>query len=85
MRPDAEDLLIQVTDTGPGLPPDLIAAAFTRGWSTKVAADPAGRGLGLALVNQAVKRHNGTVDVAAAPGGGAVFTARLPMHRLAEV
>ena len=85
VRPDSDDLLIQVTDTGPGLPPDLIASAFTRGWSTKAAADPGGRGLGLALVNQAVKRHNGTVDVAAAPGGGAVFTARLPMHRLAEV
>jgi two-component system CitB family sensor kinase len=85
VRPDADDLVIQVTDTGPGLSDDLVDSAFTRGWSTKNATDPAGRGLGLALVNQVVRRHRGTVDVTAAPGGGAVFTARLPLHRLVEV
>lgn len=85
MRPDADALVVQVADSGPGLPDELIESAFTRGWSTKVASDPAGRGLGLALVSQVVRRHGGVVDVAHAPGGGAVFTVRLPLQPLVEV
>ncbi|MGX7828755.1 ATP-binding protein [Actinokineospora sp. 24-640] len=67
------DLLLRVSDTGRGLPPDAVAAAFRRGWSTK----DEGRGIGLALVGQAVRRCGGAVEV----GGevGAVFTVRLPL------
>jgi sensor histidine kinase regulating citrate/malate metabolism len=70
-------LVLEVTDSGHGLPPDDIARAFTRGWSTKPDGRLIGRGLGLALVGQAVHRHGGTVEVSADPG--AVFTVRLPI------
>ncbi|RSS50185.1 ATP-binding protein, partial [Streptomyces sp. WAC07061] len=37
------------------------------------------RGLGLALVRQVAQRHGGSVEAGDAPGGGAAFTARLPL------
>jgi len=68
---------IVVTDNGPGLTESQAQAVFTRGWSTKTARGPAGdRGLGLALVAQAVARCGGTVH--AVPGPGARFVVGLP-------
>jgi sensor histidine kinase regulating citrate/malate metabolism len=68
---------ILVTDTGPGLTAEQARSVFTRGWSTKTAKGPAGdRGLGLALVAQAVTRCGGTVR--ADPGRGARFVVALP-------
>ncbi|HOZ57090.1 MAG TPA: sensor histidine kinase [Nakamurella multipartita] len=68
---------ITVTDTGPGLTPAQARSVFNRGWSTKSAKGPAGdRGLGLALVAQAVARCGGTVR--ADPGPGARFVVALP-------
>jgi sensor histidine kinase regulating citrate/malate metabolism len=70
-RAEDGELLLRVEDTGTGLAAG--EAAFDRGWSTK--AD--GRGLGLALVRQAVHRGDGTVEVGRGDHG-AVFTVRLP-------
>ena len=68
---------ITVTDTGPGLTEAQARSVFVRGWSTKSARGPAGdRGLGLALVAQAVARCGGTIT--AEPGPGAKFLVRLP-------
>ncbi|MET0865494.1 MAG: sensor histidine kinase [Nakamurella sp.] len=68
---------ITVTDTGPGLTEEQARSVFRRGWSTKTARGPAGdRGLGLALVAQAVARCGGTVI--AHPGRGARFEVWLP-------
>jgi len=68
---------ITVTDSGPGLTVQQAAAVFAPGWSTKKGRGPAGdRGLGLALVAQAVARCGGTV--VAEPGRGARFVVRLP-------
>lgn len=75
---DAEGLVLRVVDTGTGVDPAHAEAVFQRGWSTKPAG-PAGRGLGLALVRQAVARHDGTLTVTQAPGGGASFEVRLPL------
>jgi two-component system CitB family sensor kinase len=75
---DERELLVEVADSGSGLPPDLVESAFTLGWSTKVSASTAGRGLGLALVNQVVRRHGGSVAVSESDAGGARFSLRLP-------
>ncbi|MFF7857834.1 ATP-binding protein [Streptomyces sp. NPDC007904] len=72
-------LILRVSDTGPGVDPDHAEAVFQRGFTTKPSG-PGGRGLGLALVRQAVVRHGGTLTVAAADGGGARFEARLPLR-----
>lgn len=71
-------LLIRVADTGPGVADPVKSAVFERGWSTKTRNGPVGRGLGLALVGQTVRRHQGTIEVV--NDGGAVFTARLPLR-----
>ncbi|WP_181765741.1 ATP-binding protein [Streptomyces albidus (ex Kaewkla and Franco 2022)] len=76
-------LLVKVTDTGPGVSEDDTDSIFRRGWSTKQdsGGEPGrGRGLGLALVRQTVHRHGGSVDVGAAPDGGAEFAVRLPLR-----
>ncbi|MBY8342589.1 sensor histidine kinase [Streptomyces spinosirectus] len=72
------ELVMRVADTGAGVDPAHAELVFQRGFSTKP-ADPGGRGLGLALVRQAVGRHEGTLTVAEAREGGAVFEARLPL------
>ncbi|MEW1776079.1 sensor histidine kinase [Streptomyces sp. NPDC086777] len=74
---DAE-LVMRVTDTGAGVDPGHAELVFQRGFSTKPAG-PGGRGLGLALVRQAVVRLDGTLTVTEAPEGGAVFEVRLPL------
>ncbi|MBB2913659.1 sensor histidine kinase regulating citrate/malate metabolism [Streptosporangium becharense] len=86
LRVDETAFLISVADSGPGLDPATAGEAFRRGWTTK--GD--GRGLGLAMVGQAVRRLGGTIDVGppagtAGPGigetgTGAVFTVRLPLR-----
>lgn len=69
------ELLLRVADTGAGIDPDDAAEVFDRGWSTH----GAGRGIGLALVQQAVHRNGGTVALGHGPDGGAQFTVRLPL------
>jgi sensor histidine kinase regulating citrate/malate metabolism len=75
----APELVMRVSDTGPGVDPEHTEAVFQRGFSTKPAG-PGGRGLGLALVRQAAHRHGGTLSVAGADGGGAQFEVRLPLR-----
>jgi sensor histidine kinase regulating citrate/malate metabolism len=70
-------LLVRVEDSGPGLADDLVEQAFARGWSTKPDTGAAGRGLGLALVGQVVRRFGGTVEVGRSALGGATFEVRL--------
>ena len=74
---DAAELRLRVEDSGPGLPPGLADRVFDRGWSTKTADCPVGRGLGLALVGRVVRAYDGTVDVRTSHLGGAAFHVRL--------
>jgi len=53
-------LTLRVADSGPGMDADAFDKAMQRGYSTKGDSDH--HGLGLALVNQIVKRHNGTLS-----------------------
>ncbi|MGW4299897.1 sensor histidine kinase [Streptomyces sp. NPDC004646] len=78
---DARSLVLKVSDTGPGVDPAHAGLVFQRGWSTKPAGPGGrGRGLGLALVRQAVTRLGGTLTVTEGEEGGAVFEVRLPLH-----
>ena len=81
---DGSELILRVCDTGPGVDPDHTEELFRRGFSTKPSG-PGGRGLGLALVSQAVSRHGGRLSVDSAPEGGASFEARLPLRSVALV
>ena len=63
---DERHCIIEVSDTGPGIPPALREVVFTDGWSTKPPAGARARGLGLALVDQLARRLDGEVCVVAA-------------------
>jgi sensor histidine kinase regulating citrate/malate metabolism len=58
---DDRTLLMRVADSGPGMDAATFEKAMQRGYSTKAGADDEQHGLGLALVAQVVKRHNGTL------------------------
>ena len=75
-RDEGDVLVVRVSDTGAGLRAENVSDAFRRGWSTKPADRLHGRGLGLALVEQIIDRHGGSIDVGR--DQGAVFTVRLP-------
>ncbi|MGY4542909.1 two-component system CitB family sensor kinase [Arthrobacter sp. UYNi723] len=64
---DAEGLDITVADSGPGVDPAAVEDIFRHGFSTK-ASGPFGRGIGLALVRQAVQRLDGTMTITGKDG-----------------
>lgn len=76
VRADPGELFLRVADSGPGVVTEAATEMFRKGWSTKPSTAPLGRGLGLALVGQAVRRHGGRIEVGHEEG--AVFTVRLP-------
>ena len=70
------DLLLRVSDSGPGVTEENQQSIFTDGWTTKASTSGARRGLGLALVRQIVERRGGSVEVSKRQG--AVFSVVLP-------
>jgi len=74
---DGNALIIQVADTGKGMPPHVKARLFTDdAVSTKVG----GTGLGTRIVGNIVKTHKGKITVDSEPGQGTTFTIRLPLR-----
>ncbi len=76
--PPGDYVRLSVQDTGPGIPPDHLERIFKPFFTTKPAGK--GTGLGLAVVQSVVARHNGTVWVESRPGAGATFNVLLPHH-----
>ncbi|MEU0157581.1 sensor histidine kinase [Streptomyces sp. NPDC006261] len=78
LRAEGRTVVLRVRDSGPGIAPERYASIFTEGWSTKDLPAHGKRGLGLPLVRRLAERQGGSVTVAGADGGGAVFTVVLP-------
>ena len=78
-RPEAEMLLVEIWDTGPGIPPELQDRIFEPFFTTK----PPGQGLGLGLDNamRIVRKHRGHLSVNSEPGS-TCFRVRLPLDQL---
>jgi signal transduction histidine kinase/ActR/RegA family two-component response regulator len=74
----------EVTDTGPGVPPDLLESIFEPFKQTEGGMRQGGAGLGLAVCRQIVARMDGTISAGSNPGGGALFTFEVPLYRVAE-
>jgi two-component system sensor histidine kinase BaeS len=75
---DAERVTLTVTDTGPGIPPDLEPRVFERFVRS---ADSPGSGLGLAIVADIAAAHGGEVSARNDPAGGASVALSLPRRR----
>ncbi|MGE3107875.1 MAG: nitrogen regulation protein NR(II) [Phycisphaerales bacterium] len=75
--PDGSSLaLIEVTDTGPGIPPDTLPRIFQPYFTTK----SGGSGLGLPVARRLVEEHDGRLDVHSELGRGTSFSVLLPLH-----
>ena len=76
-RAQGDALVIEVADTGPGIPPESVPRLFEPFYSLKAVGK--GTGLGLVISKDLVEKQGGTLTAANRPEGGAVFTVRIPM------
>lgn len=73
-------LVIEVADSGPGLAAEVLPHVFARFYKADSARGRSeGSGLGLAIAWENARLHGGTLTAANRPGGGALFTLRLPL------
>jgi signal transduction histidine kinase len=75
LEEDGKSIRIEVSDSGSGIREDLIDKIFQPFFTTK----QKGTGLGLAISRQMIEQHDGTIAAANRPGGGVLFTIRLPV------
>jgi signal transduction histidine kinase len=80
-RGDQGFLEIEVADSGPGIPADVLPRIFDLYFTTR----PEGTGIGLAVVQQVARMHGGTVQIESHTGDGTRVTMRLPVKRLEPV
>ena len=75
--------VIEVTDTGIGISGDDLPHVFDRFWRSDKsrARSRGGAGIGLAIVSELVRGHDGRIDVSSHPGRGSRFSVRLPLLR----
>lgn len=81
--PVGEQALIEVSDDGAGIPPEVLNKIFDPFFTTKPVGE--GTGLGLATVYGIVKQSDGWIAVDSRPGEGAAFRIFLPVHVAAVV
>jgi signal transduction histidine kinase len=79
-RDESGQVLVSVSDTGMGVPPELADQIFDPFFSTK----PNGTGMGLRISRSIVESHGGRLWVASAPARGAIFQFKLPSRTACE-
>ncbi|MEZ4390798.1 MAG: ATP-binding protein [Polyangiales bacterium] len=75
-RLDGDEVLLQVSDNGPGVSPENRRRVFRPFFTTKEAGK--GTGMGLAIVWRVIAEHQGTITITESELGGACFTVRIP-------
>src|SRR5215472_14818156 len=76
--PAGAEAVLQVSDTGPGIPVDELPRIFDRFWRGRGAAHVSGSGVGLAVAAELADAHGGRLEARSEPGHGAQFTLTLP-------
>jgi signal transduction histidine kinase len=73
--------VLEVADTGIGIAAEDVPRLFTRFWRGEKSRSRAtgGAGIGLAIVHELVRAHDGRIDVESRPGAGSTFRVFLPM------
>jgi signal transduction histidine kinase len=71
--------VLEVADSGPGIPPEEAALVWERFYRGKSGRSTAGSGIGLAVVKELAAAHGGTVHLVSPSGGGARFIVELPL------
>ena len=72
-------LKISISDTGCGIPPDVLKKIFDPFYTTKPVGK--GTGLGLSLSYTIIAKHHGSIDVESTPGAGTTFVVTLPLQQ----
>ena len=73
-----DNIVIQISDTGQGIPKESIARIFDPFYTTKEVGK--GTGLGLSITHGIIKKHNGTIDIDSEVGKGTTFTIHIPVE-----
>jgi len=73
-------LIVEIADTGQGIPPENLKKIFDPFFTTKPVGQ--GTGLGLSVSYEIVKKHGGDIQVRSKLGEGTTFTVRLPYDHL---
>jgi len=76
LRAVGDNVAIRIRDDGPGIKPDVLPQIFDPFYTTK--RPGGGTGLGLSISQAIIREHNGSIEAAAQPEGGTVFTVLLP-------
>ena len=71
-------LICEITDTGTGIPEDVLGKVFDPFFTTKLAGE--GTGLGLAITREIVERHRGRIEIASQKGRGTTLKITLPIY-----
>lgn len=77
-RNEPGDFLLEVADTGAGIPPEVLARVFEPFFTTKPLG--VGTGLGLSSTKVIVEGFGGRIDVESVPGKGSAFRVRIPLR-----
>ncbi len=75
---DGQYVCIEISDTGPGIPDEVLSHIFEPFFTTKEAGK--GTGLGLSMVYGIVENHRGRITARSKPGQGTVFLVELPVN-----
>jgi signal transduction histidine kinase len=78
-RVTGQTVVVHVRDDGPGMSAEQMSHAFERFWRADEARTTPGHGLGLAIVEQIVDAHRGTVTLSSGPAGGTTVTVKFPL------
>src|SRR5215217_4864336 len=73
------ELLIEVSDRGPGIPPEELPQIFERFYRSEGSSRERGSGLGLAIAKTIAEAHEGSVEAQSRPGEGTRMSLRLPL------
>jgi len=72
------DAILEVADTGVGIPADELPRIFDRFWRGQAGAQTSGSGIGLTIAAELTRAHGGTLTADSQPGKGTRFTLTLP-------
>jgi len=78
-REEGDQLLLEVLDRGPGIPPEAVERVLQPFTRLDMARGGGGTGLGLAIVDRVVRQHGGQLDLEPRLGGGLAARIRLPL------
>ena len=79
LHTEADQAVLDVVDSGPGIPEDELPQIFDRLWRGRAARQVAGSGIGLAVAREIVLAHAGTIEASSQEGAGTTITIRLPL------